>query len=311
MVGCVIVQDDQIIGEAWHKEFGGPHAEVNAVNSVSDKSNIYGSTVYVTLEPCSHHGKTPPCAALLADLNPAKVIIANIDSNPKVAGKGIELLKAAGIEVVTGVLEAEAKALNRRFFTVMDKNRPYVILKWAQTSDGFIAKENYDSKWISNPSSRKLVHKWRAEEDAILIGHNTAKHDNPSLTTRDWKGKHPTRIVIDQSSGLPCDLQLFNQDIAKTYRIVSGHSTDPHIISLPEITPSALLTELSEKSISSVIVEGGRHTLQQFIDMELWDEARVFVSETRFKSGIEAPNIDQLPHKMEDVFGDRLIYYYS
>ncbi|MEQ9297640.1 MAG: bifunctional diaminohydroxyphosphoribosylaminopyrimidine deaminase/5-amino-6-(5-phosphoribosylamino)uracil reductase RibD [Cyclobacteriaceae bacterium] len=310
MVGCVIVQKDLIIGEGWHQQYGGPHAEVNAVNSVADAADILGSTVYVTLEPCAHQGKTPPCAELLSSLEPDRVVIATTDSNPKVSGKGISILEDAGIEVIIGVLSDHARRLNRRFFTAFEKNRPYVILKWAQTSDGFIARENYDSKWISNASSRKLVHKWRAEEDAILVGYNTAQHDNPSLTTRDWEGKNPIRIVIDPNMELANDGNLFDQT-TPTYRIVKDQEPQDGTIALPEITPHLILEALVQKDIHSIIIEGGSKTLQQFIDAELWDEARVFVSDVEFGKGISAPRLNRLPNKIEKVFGDQLHYYYA
>ncbi len=310
MVGCVIVQNDLIIGEGWHQQYGGPHAEVNAVNSVKDTTSIHGSTVYVTLEPCAHHGKTPPCAELLRGLEPDRVVIAAIDSNPKVGGKGVSILEDAGIEVITVVLSEEARSLNCRFFTAFEKKRPYVILKWAQTMDGFIARENYDSKWISNPSSRKLVHKWRAEEDAILVGYNTARYDNPSLTTRDWQGKNPIRIVIDPKMELPNATNLFDQT-APTYRIALDQEGQDGVISLPEITPQRILEALVQKDIHSMIIEGGSKTLQQFIAAELWDEARVFVSNAEFKKGIAAPVLKQAPQRTEQVFGDQLHYYYN
>lgn len=310
MVGCVIVQNDLIIGEGWHQQYGGAHAEVNAVNSVVDTAAILGSTVYVTLEPCAHQGKTPPCAELLSSLEPDRVVIATTDSNPKVGGKGISILEDAGIEVIIGVLSDYARRLNRRFFTAFEKNRPYVILKWAQTSDGFIARENYDSKWISNASSRKLVHKWRAEEDAILVGYNTAKHDNPGLTTRDWEGKNPLRIVIDPKMELANDSNLFDQS-TPTYRIVKDLVEQEGVISLPEITPQRILEALVNKEIHSIIIEGGSKTLQQFIDAELWDEARVSTSEAEFGKGINAPQLIRLPNKTEQVFGDQLYYYYA
>src|SRR5690606_24387137 len=183
----------------WHQRYGDAHAEVQAVRDVTDKTLLPESTVYVNLEPCSHTGKTPPCADMLVRERVKKVVIANKDTNPLVDGGGIKKLSAAGIEVVTGVLEAEARALNRRFFSFIEKKRPYIILKWAQTSDGFIARENYDSKWISNEYARQLVHKWRTEEDAVLVGTNTARYDNPQLNVRDWSGRNPARIVIDKS----------------------------------------------------------------------------------------------------------------
>ncbi|HEY1053815.1 MAG TPA: bifunctional diaminohydroxyphosphoribosylaminopyrimidine deaminase/5-amino-6-(5-phosphoribosylamino)uracil reductase RibD, partial [Emticicia sp.] len=199
MVGCVIVHNHEIIGEGWHQKYGSWHAEVNAVNSVQDPSKLTQSTVYVTLEPCSHFGKTPPCADLLVKHQVKKVIICNDDPNPLVAGKGIAKLRAAGIEVEQGLLAEKGRALNARFFTYVEKQRPYIILKWAETADGFIAGENYDPVKISNALSHKLAHKWRSEEDAIMVGTNTARYDNPKLNAREWQGtKNPVRIVLDK-----------------------------------------------------------------------------------------------------------------
>ncbi len=210
-VGCLVVHDNKIIGEGWHQKFGEAHAEVNAINSVKDLSLLKESTIYVNLEPCSHEGKTPPCSDLLIKHQVKKVVIANTDTNPLVAGRGVEKLKKAGIAIMTGVLEKEGRELNRRFFTFMEKKRPYIILKWAQTSDGFIAQKNFESKWITNELSRQLVHRWRSEEDAVLVGTRTASHDNPSLTVRDWSGRNPTRIVIDRFLRLNDKLQLFDK----------------------------------------------------------------------------------------------------
>jgi len=195
MVGCVIVKNESIIGEGWHKQYGQAHAEVNAINEVSDKSLLTGADLYVTLEPCAHHGKTPPCANLVAQYAFRKVYICNVDPNPLVAGKGLEIIQKAGIQTETGILEEDGKRLNARFFTFMQQNRPYIILKWAETGDGFIARNDYSSKWISGNLSRQLVHKWRAEEDAIMVGTNTARYDNPALNVRDWTGTNPTRIL--------------------------------------------------------------------------------------------------------------------
>ena len=213
LVGCVIEHHGKIIGEGWHQKYGEAHAEVNAVNSVKDKSLLKEACVYVSLEPCAHFGKTPPCADLLVENQVKKVVICNTDPNPLVAGKGIVKLREAGIEVETGILEKEGLELNKRFFHYLEKKRPYIILKWAETADGFIARKNFDSKWISNTLSRKLVHKWRTEEDAILVGTNTALYDNPQLNARDWTGNNPVRIVIDRHLKLPADLHLFDEQI--------------------------------------------------------------------------------------------------
>jgi len=312
MVGCVIVHQDQIIGEGWHREYGGPHAEVHAINSVENQSLLPESTVYVTLEPCAHWGKTPPCANLLVEKKVKKVIIAATDSNPLVGGKGIEILKNAGIAVETGVLEEESRWQNRRFFTQIEKQRPYVILKWAQTEDGFVARENFDSKWISNSQSRQLVHKWRAEEDSILVGKNTAAYDNPRLDVRDWVGKNPIRVVLDSHLGLPKNLNLFDQSIPTLiFNTVKSEITENlEWIQVSEINPEAILKKLHSRKIQSLLVEGGSQVLARFIQSGLWDEARVFTSIKSFEKGILAPILNQNPLETLSIDTDRLDIYY-
>lgn len=311
-VGCVIVYQDRIIGEGWHRSNGGPHAEVHAINSVENQSLLPESTVYVTLEPCAHWGKTPPCANLLVEKKVKKVIIAAVDSNPLVGGKGIEILKNAGIAVETGVLEEKARWQNRRFFTQIEQQRPYVILKWAQTEDGLVARENFDSKWISNAQSRQLVHKWRAEEDAILVGKNTAAYDNPRLDVRDWVGKNPIRVVLDSRLGLPKNLNLFDQSIPTLIFNTVKSETIENLewIRLSEINPKVILKELHSRKIQSLIVEGGSQVLSQFIESGLWDEARVFTAPTRFDRGISAPTLNQNPSETLSIDTDRLDIYY-
>ncbi|MBS1506131.1 MAG: bifunctional diaminohydroxyphosphoribosylaminopyrimidine deaminase/5-amino-6-(5-phosphoribosylamino)uracil reductase RibD [Bacteroidetes bacterium] len=308
-VGCVIVHDNQIIGEGWHQKFGEAHAEVNAVNSVADVSLLRESTVYVNLEPCSHFGKTPPCADLLIKHSVKKVVIANKDSNPLVAGEGIKKLKDAGVEVVVGVLEREGLELNKRFFTSMAKQRPYIILKWAQTTDGFIAQKNYESKWISNELSRQLVHRWRSEEDAVLVGTKTATHDNPSLTVRDWTGRNPTRIVIDRFLRLHDHLHLFDGKEKTLCYNVLRHEEKKNL-SLVRIDEENfiihLVNDLPKQKIQSVLVEGGAQTLQLFIDLNLWDEARVFTSPRLFHEGISAPKLNARKIGHEQVQSDLL-----
>ncbi|MFM1811043.1 MAG: bifunctional diaminohydroxyphosphoribosylaminopyrimidine, partial [Bacteroidota bacterium] len=216
MVGCVIVKDGVIIGEGYHEIFGGPHAEINAIRNVGDDSAIQGSTVYVSLEPCTHFGKTPPCTLAILALKPRRVVIGSRDTNPSVAGKGIDRLKREGIEVVEGVLEDECRALNKRFFTFHEKRRPYVILKWAQTQDGFLDRNREEDEvgihWISSPETKVLVHKWRSEEQGILVGRNTILNDNPSLTVREFSGTNPTRIVIDSNLKLSKDVGVFSNE---------------------------------------------------------------------------------------------------
>ena len=287
MVGAVIVYNDHIIGEGFTSEYGCNHAEVNAINSVKDKTLLSKSTIYVTLEPCSHYGKTPPCSDLIISHHIPNVVIGCIDDNPEVAGKGIAKLKASGCNVTVGVLENECKIHHKRFFTFHNKKRPYIILKWAETADGFIAPIQKDEKkpvWITNTYSRQLVHKWRAEEQAILVGTNTVIEDNPSLTVRDWSGENPIRVVLDKTSKLSSDYNIFNED-AKTIRLTNK------IIDFDKPIATQIAKLLHQQNISSVIIEGGATTLQTFIDEHLWDEARVFIGNTSFKTGIKAPEL--------------------
>ena len=310
MVGCVIVHDDEIIGEGYHEEYGKSHAEPNAVASVKNPDLLTSSTVYVTLEPCAHWGKTPPCANLLVEKKVKKVVIGTVDTNPLVGGKGIQILKDAGIEVVIGVLDERVRAENRRFFTFMEKKRLYVILKWAQTKDGFIARENYDSKWISNPYSRQMVHKWRSEEDAIMVGTLTAKYDNPQLNVRAWEGKNPLRIVIDRKLTLDGDLHLFDQSQAT---ICYNQEMEEKSENLERVKLQAkfdineILKDLYDRKIQSLIVEGGAKLLNNFIQENLWDEARVFTGRVQFGNGISAPKLVGARVEEEfEIIGDRL-----
>lgn len=313
MVGCVIEWEGKIIGEGFHQQYGGPHAEVNAVASVTDKSKLRSSTVYVTLEPCSHFGKTPPCADLLIHHQVKRVVICNTDPNPLVSGKGIEKLKNAGIEVETGLLSHQGEELNKRFFTFHQKKRPYVILKWAQTADGFIARENFDSKWISNTRSRQLVHKWRSEEAAILVGKNTAIHDNPSLTVRDWSGQNPVRILIDPKLELSPASSLLNQEVETlVFNTLKTESKENlTFIHQQDLSPKAILDELFSRKLLSVFVEGGSKTIGAFLESGLWDEARVFTSEALFQNGIKAPEIQLAPTRTEPILTDTLTYYFN
>ncbi|MFY0650865.1 MAG: bifunctional diaminohydroxyphosphoribosylaminopyrimidine deaminase/5-amino-6-(5-phosphoribosylamino)uracil reductase RibD [Cyclobacteriaceae bacterium] len=309
MVGCVIVHDDKIIGEGWHQKYGGPHAEVNAINDVHDKSLLKDSIAYVTLEPCAHHGKTPPCADLLIEHSLKRVVIANQDPFPKVNGGGVQKLEAEGIQTDMGIGLEMGKEINRRFFTYQEKKRPYIILKWAQTADAFIARENFDSKWISNEYSRKLVHKWRAEEDAILVGTNTAKHDNPTLNVRDWKGSDPLRLVIDRNLTLDRGLNLFDGSINTVcYNAFKDEESQGLAYKkMDQIDPiKSILEDLKERNIQSLIVEGGSALINSFVSKGLWDEARVFTSKTTFGSGIQAPGISGRLVDQEDISGDQL-----
>ncbi len=312
MVGCVIVCDNKIIGEGYHKSYGGPHAEVNAIHQVTEQDLLRNSTVYVTLEPCSHQGKTPPCSDLLIAKKVKRVVIATTDPNPLVNGMGIAKLKAAGIEIEVGVLEKEANQLNVRFNTFFRAERPYIILKWAQTSDGFIARKDFSSKWISNALSRQWVHKWRAEEDAVLVGKNTAFYDDPKLNVRDWEGSDPLRIVIDRNCSLPDKLQMF-QDGRKT--LIYNQQTTKKSGNVEWIKLSGstflkeLLSDLYSRKIQSLIVEGGSQIIQAFIKEDLWDEARVFDCDSIFGEGIAAPRLNKKPQDETKILEDRLFIY--
>ncbi len=292
MVGCLIVHKNQIIGEGYHQKYGEPHAEVNAIQAVQDKSLLPDSTFYVSLEPCSHYGKTPPCADLLLKYQPKKVVICNVDVNPLVAGKGIQKLRNAGIEVQVGLLEEEGKNLNKRFFTFITKQRPYIILKWAETADGFMAKENHEPYWISNEISRMLVHKWRGEEDAILVGTNTALYDNPYLNVRSWTGRNPLRVVIDKDLKLPADLHLFDrQQDTLCYNL---HKQEVHEnLEYVKIKGEGFLhyffQDLYFRKVQSILIEGGAKVLHNLLEHDLWDEIRLFRSPLTFGKGIVAP----------------------
>ncbi len=294
-VGSVIVHNGRIIGEGYHHRFGLAHAEVNAINSVSeeDKSLIPEATMYVSLEPCSHHGKTPPCADLIVHKQVKKVVIASKDPNPLVAGKGIEKLKQAGVEVVTDVMKNEADFINRRFMTFFIKHRPYIILKWAQSADGFIAPDEPKQVWLSSEASRRLVHQWRGEEQAILVGRNTVEIDNPELTVRLTSGKNPTRIVIDRSLSLSKGLKVFNDHASTIVYNQNKDAQDAHIsyaqIDFSKNVLTQILSDLYQRQIQSVIIEGGAETLQHFVEEKLWDEARIFTSSFQLNSGKKAP----------------------
>ena len=314
MVGCVLVHDDQIIGEGWHQQYGGPHAEVNAIKNVISPDFLPQCTMYVNLEPCAHHGKTPPCTELVISSGIKKIVIANHDPNPIVAGRGINQLQESGVEVVEGIMESEGMFLNRRFFRIHKSNRPYFILKWAQTSDGFIARTNYDSKWISNRSSRQLVHKYRAQEDAIMVGRNTAHYDNPQLTVRHWKGKNPIRLVLDPNLALDSRLNLFDGSVLTLcYNYVKDElGSNFQMIKGPEKGFLEFIGEdLYRRNIQSVLVEGGRKLLTSLIDNDYWDEARIFTSPIEFGEGIKAPDMAATNDEVSNISGDLLKTYYN
>ncbi len=309
LVGCVIVHENKIIGEGWHKQFGKAHAEVNAIDSVEDKRLLSEATVYVSLEPCSHHGKTPPCADLLISKNIKRVVVAIEDPNPLVASKGINKLRDAGVEVEVGVLSKEAEELNKRFFTYIKYQRSYIILKWAQTNDGFIAPLNREPIWISNEYSRQLVHKWRTEEDALLIGSETALQDNPRLNVRNWSGRNPVRIIIDRKLKLPKTLHVFDGS-QKTicYNLeLNIEMNNLEYVSVDEKNfLNNVLRDLHSRGIQSVIVEGGPALISLFIEAKVWDEARVFNAPIFFQKGIAAPIVHGVTITKENVEGDWL-----
>ena len=297
MVGSVIVCDGKIIGEGWHKKSGEPHAEVNAVNSVKDKSLLKRATIYVSLEPCSHFGKTPPCCDLIIENKIPNVVVGTVDSNIKVAGNGIKKLIEAGAKVTVGILETECKELNKRFFTFHEKKRPYVILKWAESNNGFIApltKLEQKPVWITNKFSRQLVHKWRSEEQAILVGTNTVIDDNPKLDVRDWTGNNPIRIVLDQNNRISKESNIYDNQVKTIIfsdipKVINEENTTFESIDFKQNLAEQILNVLYKYQIQSVIIEGGSRTLQTFIDENLWDEARVFIGNHNFETGIKAP----------------------
>lgn len=298
LVGCVIVCDNQIIGEGWHQKIGEAHAEVNAVKSAAEPEALAESTLYVNLEPCTHQGKTPPCTDLILRKKIKRVVIANVDSNKAVAGNGVQKLRAAGVDVTVGVLEKEGRMLNKRFFTNVEKHRPYFILKWAQTADGFMAPKDFSAQWISGEAARQWVHKMRSEEEAVLVGRQTALSDNPQLNIRLWEGRHPVRIVLDRRLTLPDSLRLFDQSVETLVYNVKKEEAKLNLIHV-KISEENFLKEMAadmhRRRIGSVIIEGGAQTLQLFIEAGYWDEAHIFVSKKKFGEGIAAPKIAGSP----------------
>ena len=305
-VGAVIVYNDTIIGEGFTSAYGGNHAEVNAINSVKDKSLLAKSTIYVSLEPCSHFGKTPPCCNLIIEHNIPNIVVGILDSNKKVAGNGIKKLLEAGRNVTVGVLEKECYQSNIRFFTFHEKKRPYIILKWAETLNGFIAPETRNDQkpvWITNEYSRQLVHKWRSEEQAILIGTQTVIDDNPKLDVRDWTGKNPVRIVLDLNNRIPKENHIFDKQ-QETIVISDKNNINKENLS------QEIANFLFSKNIQSVIIEGGSKTLQTFIDANLWDEARIFVGNCTFENGTKAPILKKIyQEKSETIDTDKLLIF--
>ena len=315
LVGSVIVYDGKIIGEGWHKKAGEPHAEVNAINSVKDKSLLNKSTIYVSLEPCSHFGKTPPCCDLIIKNGIPNVVIGTVDPNEKVAGNGIKKLIEAGINVTVGILETQCNERNKRFFTFHDKKRPYIILKWAESKDGFIAPlQKLEKKpvWITNQYSRQLVHKWRSEEQAILVGTQTVIDDNPKLDVRDWTGNNPIRVVLDQNNRISNEYHLFDSNVktivlSKLKPAVEKENIIFEVIDFKQNIAKQIAETLYKHQIQSVIIEGGRQTIQTFIDSNLWDEARIFIGNTLIREGIKAPILIRKSFEKLSIGDDELI----
>lgn len=323
MVGAVLVYDGQIISEGFHKGFGLPHAEVDAISKITDNELLSKCTLYVSLEPCCHYGKTPPCTSLILSSGIKRVIVATLDPNPLVHGKGVEELRRAGVDVLVGVLDQEARWLNRRFFTFHQKQRPYVILKWAQSKDGFIdihRKENEKGiRWISHPYTRQLVHQWRSQEMAILVGRKTIQIDNPLLTTRLWNGRHPVRIVIDPSCSLKPFYFVFSDDSPTFVFHDNQHSYTDRFSSSVRFFPVSfnkshvlqdILSILYKENILSIIVEGGKYTLEQFLQNALWDEIRIIEGSASFGSGVKAPILPFYPAQMQLLETDIIRFIY-
>lgn len=296
MVGALLVKDNKIISEGWHQKAGTAHAEVNALSKLHS-NDLKDATLYVNLEPCSHQGKTPPCCDLVIEKGIKKVVVGAKDPNPKVAGKGIKAMQKAGINVVVGVLEKNCIELNKRFYCFHTQNRPYIILKWAQSIDGFLAPKE-DKKgsvsWISDDHSQQLVHRWRAEEHAVLIGRNTVEADNPKLTTRKWKGTNPIRLIIDPKLNINPNHTIFNnesQTIVFNY-LKKDHRDNIYWEQLNRENPLESLLEITTRyTIQSIIIEGGAITLNHFLNAKLWDECRIFYNSKNLNDGVKAPNV--------------------
>lgn len=318
LVGCVIVLDDKIIGEGYHEQYGKAHAEVNAINSVQDKSLLQKASLYVNLEPCAHFGKTPPCADLIIEHKIPYVVVGTIDPFEHVAGRGIEKLAKAGIGVKTGVLEEECKKLNKRFFMYHENKRPYIILKWAQTSDGFIDiirnEDGLEKPFrITNDESNTLSHSWRSEEQAIIVGKKTALFDNPKLTVRNTSGKNPLRIAIDRNLVIPSNYFLLDKT-TPTLIFTSGEAKSENNLTYKRLDFDApllpqILDTLYTEKIQSLIVEGGTQLINSFIQNNLWDEARVFISEQKIENGVNAPALEMKAAVKQNIKGDNLLIF--
>ena len=310
MVGCIIIYDNKIIGKGYHKKFGEKHAEVNAIESIKNKKLLLKSTLYVNLEPCSHFGKTPPCVNMIIKYKIPNVVIGCVDSNSKVSGQGIQKLKDAGINVTLGILEEKSRDLNKRFFTFHEKKRPYVILKWAKSKDGMIAPKNQNgSFWMTSKESKKLVHKWRSQEQAILVGKNTVIKDDPQLTVREIKGNNPIRIIIDKKLQISQDKKIFNNDALTIIfnEVINKevNSTKFLQISFDNLIDNILLY-LFKAGIQSIIIEGGQKTLKSFIDINKWDEARIFTTKKILNEGLISPKLVNLKGEKKQIGDDTI-----
>ncbi|MCX7986958.1 MAG: bifunctional diaminohydroxyphosphoribosylaminopyrimidine deaminase/5-amino-6-(5-phosphoribosylamino)uracil reductase RibD [Bacteroidales bacterium] len=318
LVGAVIFYKGKIIGEGYHSRFGGAHAEVNAINQIKNESILKNATLLVNLEPCSHFGKTPPCSSLIIEKKIKKVIIGDIDPFPKVSGRGVKMLQQANVEVAIGLRKADSRFINRRFFTFHEKKRPYIILKWAESYDGYLDKirtSNEPPQWITNTYAKILVHKWRTQEQAILVGTNTVMMDNPQLTARYYYGKNPIRLILDRNNRLERNLNVFDQ---KAPTVIFSQKNNnqflDHVqyVQIPfEDMPAEVMDYCFRNNIQSVIIEGGSKVLTSFITRNLWDEARVFKGDKVFEHGIAAPKIDCRPQYTLRLGNAMLAYYFN
>lgn len=317
MVGCVIVGNGSIIAEGWHYKSGMPHAEVCAIQAVKDPSLLHEATLYVTLEPCAHHGKTPPCIDLILQKKIPRVVIGIRDPHSKVNGLGIQCLKEAGVQVIENILEAACYDLNRRFFTFHQKHRPYILMKWAETFDGFMDIPRHEKTpnipfWISNIYSRQLTHKWRTEEASVLIGTKTVLDNNPQLNTRDWRGKNPIRIILDRQLSIPESYAIYNNKQTTLIFTEKEKKSDRENVTFIPLNFDRnllknLLDELYKRNIQSIIIEGGKKILEAFIEERLWDEARIFTGEILLNEGLKAPKIKGKIHSKTKIYTDTLL----
>lgn len=317
MVGAVLVYDGKIIGEGYHQKYGKAHAEPNAIQSVEDKTLLKKATLYVNLEPCAHYGKTPPCANLIVECGIPRVVIGTLDPNPQVAGRGVEILEKAGIEVRVGVLEEECRALNKRFFTYQTQKRPYIVLKWAQTQDGFIDKIRNDASelplLISNSITQQLAHKLRSENQSILVGTNTAILDNPSLTVRHWSGKNPVRLILDRRRRISIDYLEKHEHLPTIIFTEQPSDNKPNLrfvkMDFSENVLEQLISTIYNEKIHSVLVEGGAQLLNSFIEKNCWDEAYVEISPVRITEGVKAPILQIQPNERKTIENHEYLFF--